>query len=83
MKDEAYIVFNKKGIKKLVKNLPRLKSGEYACLLKFSVDESNFVKPPLPVADLKIEQGFIIQEDVPVSIDPVHLADQVIGKLSK
>ena len=67
MKSECYLIFTRKGIKRMSKRYPgKLLSGERACVIKIEVPDKYFDQPPAPKVLVVLEESKIIEPDVKV-----------------
>jgi hypothetical protein len=67
VKARLHLVFDANGVRRMVKNLPALRSGEFAVRVNVTVPDSFFARP-LPVAEVVVPEGVPLQA-VEVRID--------------
>ena len=80
MSDEAYIIFNKNGIKDLRKGMPKLKAGEYAVKLKMKVPGKYFDNS-FPEETMELDENTIINPNIKVGA--ITNTEQVLDELGK
>lgn len=76
MKDSAFLIFDKKGLRRMVKGhrrgfpvrRPSLSAGEYAVLVTVNVPESVFKPLPTPQATITVPQSAVVEPVVDVVV---------------
>lgn len=80
MKDSAFLIFDKRGLRRMVKSTtgpswkrthvrPALKTGEYAVLVKVTVPDSAFAPAPTPEATIIVPDSAIVAPRVDVQVE--------------
>lgn len=65
MKTAAYIVINRRGVVRLTKGRPGLRSGEFAVLLRMEVPDS-LIAPDIPSVDLTVPIPDVIRPTITI-----------------
>lgn len=79
MKDSAFLIFNKKGLVRMVKGRrvpsygprvrPALDAGEYAVLVTVNVPDAVFMPQPTPEATITVPESAVVAPRVEVVVE--------------
>lgn len=80
MKDSAYLIFNKNGLRRMMKGTsgpswaqtrkrPALAAGEYAVLVTVNVPNAIFADRPMPEAIITVPESAVLTPRVDVTVE--------------
>ena len=75
MKDSIFLVFDSAGVRKMVKSVPSLYAGQYACRLDVQVDDKYF-KRIIPIAKMELDDKFLIEPKI--VLEPAEVEDEIV-----
>jgi len=67
MKDSVYLIFNRRGIRKIMKTKCTLNYGEFATKLEISVDNKYFDNV-IPTAILELKESNLIKPKIDIEV---------------
>lgn len=67
MKDHAFLIVSSRGVQRMTKTRPRLKSGEHAIRLRVEIPDAYFDRS-IPTAVLEITEDYIMAPEFDVDV---------------